>query len=89
MIYYGVSMKTDFLGGSLYTTFVIGSMSEVPALLFLNSVVDRFGRKPIFAVSYFVAAACMLSNCFLSTEGTLSIKHYEQPFSSKPCFLFK
>ncbi|VDD89715.1 unnamed protein product [Enterobius vermicularis] len=45
---------------SLYTTFVIGSMSEVPALLFLNSVVDRFGRKPIFAVSYFVAAACML-----------------------------
>lgn len=65
MIYYGVSMKTDFLGGSFYGTFIIGGFSEIPALLLIYFLVDRIGRKAILAGGYFIAAFCMLSNLLL------------------------
>uniref|UniRef100_A0A915PIM3 Major facilitator superfamily (MFS) profile domain-containing protein n=1 Tax=Setaria digitata TaxID=48799 RepID=A0A915PIM3_9BILA len=68
MIYYGVSMKTDFLGGDFYGTFIAGGMAEIPALLLLFVLIDRIGRKPLFAGGYFVAALCMLSNLLLPPE---------------------
>uniref|UniRef100_A0A0N5AN00 MFS domain-containing protein n=1 Tax=Syphacia muris TaxID=451379 RepID=A0A0N5AN00_9BILA len=73
MVYYGVSMKTDFLGGDLYFTFIIGSISEIPALLFLHFGADRIGRKPIFGGSYIVAAFCMLSNLLLPPDGNYRV----------------
>lgn len=69
MIYYGVSMKTDFLGGDFYMTFIVGGIAEVPALLLLYVLIDRVGRKPLFAGGYFVAALCMLSNLLLPAKG--------------------
>ncbi|VDM96737.1 unnamed protein product [Thelazia callipaeda] len=68
MIYYGVSMKTDFLGGDFYGTFIIGGLAEIPALILLFAYIDRIGRKPFFAGGYFVAALCMLSNLLLPTQ---------------------
>ncbi|VDK29051.1 unnamed protein product [Gongylonema pulchrum] len=68
MIYYGVSMKTDFLGGDFYATFIIGGVAEVPALLLLFAFIDKFGRKPFFAGGYFVAAVCMLTNLLLPAK---------------------
>ncbi|KAM3726018.1 Organic cation transporter protein [Dirofilaria immitis] len=68
MIYYGVSMKTDFLGGDFYGTFIIGGIAEIPALLLLFAFIDRIGRKPLFAGGYFLAALCMLSNLLLPSE---------------------
>lgn len=65
MIYYGVSMKTDFLGGNFYGTFIIGGFAEIPALIMLFFLMERLGRKPLFATGYFVAALCMLSNVLL------------------------
>lgn len=72
MIYYGVSMKTDFLGGDFYGTFICGGVAEIPALLLLFAFIDRIGRKPLFAGGYFLAALCMLSNLLLSSEGIFS-----------------
>lgn len=69
MIYYGVSMKTDFLGGDFYGTFVVGGVAEIPALLLLFMLIDRLGRKTLFAGGYFIASFCMLSN-LLSSSGT-------------------
>ncbi|VDK81415.1 unnamed protein product [Litomosoides sigmodontis] len=68
MIYYGVSMKTDFLGGDFYGTFISGGIAEIPALLLLFALIDRIGRKPLFAGGYFLAALCMLSNLLLPSE---------------------
>ncbi|KAL3982367.1 Sugar transporter family protein [Acanthocheilonema viteae] len=68
MIYYGVSMKTDFLGGDFYGTFISGGVAEIPALLLLFALIDRIGRKPLFAGGYFLAALCMLSNLILPSE---------------------
>ncbi|CAG9539950.1 unnamed protein product [Cercopithifilaria johnstoni] len=68
MIYYGVSMKTDFLGGDFYGTFISGGIAEIPALLLIFVLIDRIGRKPLFAGGYFLAALCMLSNLLLPSE---------------------
>lgn len=68
MVYYGVSMNTNFLGGNLYTTFVFGALMEVPAVLVVYFVVDRIGRKPLLAGGYIVAAICMLSNLAFTEE---------------------
>lgn len=68
MVYYGVSMNTNFLGGNLYTTFVFGALMEVPAVLVVFFVVDRIGRKPLLAGGYLVAALCMLSNLAFTEE---------------------
>ncbi|OZC11067.1 transporter, major facilitator family protein [Onchocerca flexuosa] len=68
MIYYGVSMKTDFLGGDFYGTFIIGGIAEIPALLLIFAFIDKIGRKPLFAGGYFLAALCMLSSLLLPAE---------------------
>uniref|UniRef100_A0A0M3K5A8 MFS domain-containing protein n=1 Tax=Anisakis simplex TaxID=6269 RepID=A0A0M3K5A8_ANISI len=65
MIYYGVSMKTDFMGGDLYATFIMGGFFEIPALVLIFLLVDRIGRKALLAGGYFVAAFCMLTNLIL------------------------
>uniref|UniRef100_A0A0N4ZWD5 MFS domain-containing protein n=1 Tax=Parastrongyloides trichosuri TaxID=131310 RepID=A0A0N4ZWD5_PARTI len=69
MIFYGVSMKPDFLGGDPYMAFIIGGIMEIPALLFMFFTVNRVGRKPLLAIGYFVCAACMLIS--------QSISHYQ------------
>ncbi|EFO22125.2 hypothetical protein LOAG_06361 [Loa loa] len=68
MIYYGVSMKTDFLGGDFYGTFISGGIAEIPALLLLFAFIDRIGRKRLLAGGYFLAALCMLSNLLLPSK---------------------
>jgi OCT family organic cation transporter-like MFS transporter 4/5 len=68
MVYYGMSMKTDFLGGDMYITFIFGGFVEIPALLLMFSIVDRVGRKTIICCGYSIAAICMLSNLWMNTE---------------------
>nr|CAD2201538.1 unnamed protein product [Meloidogyne enterolobii] len=68
MVYYGMSMKTDFLGGDMYTTFIFGGLVEIPALILMFSIVDRVGRKPIICCGYSIAAICMISNLWLNVE---------------------
>uniref|UniRef100_A0A915M9J7 Organic cation transporter n=1 Tax=Meloidogyne javanica TaxID=6303 RepID=A0A915M9J7_MELJA len=68
MVYYGMSMKTDFLGGDMYTTFIFGGLVEIPALILMFSIVDRIGRKPIICCGYSIAAICMISNLWLNVE---------------------
>lgn len=36
MVYYGLSMKSDILGGDLYVNFIIGGLIEMPALLLVR-----------------------------------------------------
>lgn len=71
MIYYGVSMKTDFLGGDFYGTFISGGVAEIPALLLVFALIDRIGRKPLLTGGYFLAALCMLTNLLLPSEGAV------------------
>ncbi|TMS37400.1 hypothetical protein L596_004337 [Steinernema carpocapsae] len=68
MIYYGVSMNTNFLGGNLYSTFIFGAVMEIPALFLVFLLIDRIGRKPLLAGGYLIAALCMLSNLVITDD---------------------
>uniref|UniRef100_A0A0N5C770 MFS domain-containing protein n=1 Tax=Strongyloides papillosus TaxID=174720 RepID=A0A0N5C770_STREA len=70
MIFYGVSMKPDFLGGDPYMTFIIGGFMEIPALLLMFFTVNKIGRKPLLAGGYLVSAGCMIISQFLSNFQT-------------------
>uniref|UniRef100_A0A914I9J6 Major facilitator superfamily (MFS) profile domain-containing protein n=1 Tax=Globodera rostochiensis TaxID=31243 RepID=A0A914I9J6_GLORO len=68
MLYYGMSMKTDFLGGDMYMTFIFGGLVEIPALFLMYLLVDRIGRKPIISGGFAIAALCMVSNLLLGEK---------------------
>uniref|UniRef100_A0A0N4Z4Y4 MFS domain-containing protein n=1 Tax=Parastrongyloides trichosuri TaxID=131310 RepID=A0A0N4Z4Y4_PARTI len=65
MVYYGVSMKPDFLGGDPYITFIFGGIMELPAMILVYFTIDRFGRKPLLGGGYLVCAFCMILSLFL------------------------
>ncbi|GMR48558.1 hypothetical protein PMAYCL1PPCAC_18753, partial [Pristionchus mayeri] len=66
MVYYGLSMKSDILGGDLYVNFIIGGFIEMPALLLVFLLLDRLGRRPIIVGGYSLAGICLLSNLLIS-----------------------
>uniref|UniRef100_A0A914QUF7 Major facilitator superfamily (MFS) profile domain-containing protein n=1 Tax=Panagrolaimus davidi TaxID=227884 RepID=A0A914QUF7_9BILA len=68
MLYYGISMNTNFLGGDLYLTFIFGGLSEFPALILTGVLVDRIGRKPVLIGGFITAAFAMLSSVVLDGE---------------------
>ena len=45
MVYYGVSLAADDLGGSLYTNFILISLVEFPAGVVAVYLLNTFGRK--------------------------------------------
>jgi len=50
MIFYGLSLSADDLGGSLYLNYILVSLVELPAILIAMYSCERFGRKTTIAV---------------------------------------
>eukprot|EP00795_Rhopilema_esculentum_P015781 gene15781-7079_t len=46
MVYYGISMASDNLGGNMYRDFVLTSLVEIPANILVIILGNRYGRKP-------------------------------------------
>lgn len=69
MVYYGISMKSDVFGGSLYVNFIAGGFIEMPALFMVYLLIDRVGRKYFLAAGYGIAGICLISNLFLKDTG--------------------
>ncbi|CEF60776.1 Solute carrier family 22 member 13 [Strongyloides ratti] len=65
MVYYGVSMKPDFLGGDPYIAFIFGGFMELPAMVLVYFTIDKFGRKPLLGGGYFFCAIFMIVSLFL------------------------
>ncbi|KAF8372678.1 hypothetical protein PRIPAC_79107 [Pristionchus pacificus] len=68
MVYYGLSMKSDILGGDMYVNFIIGGLIEMPALFLVFLFIDRIGRRKVLAIGYGLAGFCLLSNLLISPE---------------------
>uniref|UniRef100_A0A915EQD0 Major facilitator superfamily (MFS) profile domain-containing protein n=1 Tax=Ditylenchus dipsaci TaxID=166011 RepID=A0A915EQD0_9BILA len=68
MVYYGLSMNPNVLGGNLYVNFIFGGLMEIPAVLIVFLLVDKVGRKPLLAGGYLIASACALSSLVLSAD---------------------
>ncbi|CAI5443574.1 unnamed protein product [Caenorhabditis angaria] len=62
MMYYGLSMKSDVGGGSLFITFITSSLVEIPASLIVFVLIDRIGRRRLFSASIFLAGLLLMSN---------------------------
>ncbi|GMS95886.1 hypothetical protein PENTCL1PPCAC_18061, partial [Pristionchus entomophagus] len=66
MVYYGLSMKSDILGGDMYVNFIVGGLIEMPALFLVYLFIDRIGRRYVLAIGYGLAGVCLLSNLLIS-----------------------
>ncbi|KAL6733825.1 hypothetical protein Aduo_004440 [Ancylostoma duodenale] len=62
MMYYGLTMKSNLAGGSLYINFAISAAIEIPAIFVVFLLIDRIGRRWIVAISLSVAGICLVLN---------------------------
>ena len=65
MVYYGLSLAADDLGGSLYLNFVLVSLVELPASVFSIDFPTRFGRKKTTCGGILLAGLVTLSIAFI------------------------
>ncbi|CAJ0587932.1 unnamed protein product, partial [Mesorhabditis spiculigera] len=68
MTYYGLSIKPDVLGGDLHTSFILGGLIEMPALLIVYLTVDRIGRRPVLAGSFALTGITLLLNLVIPED---------------------
>jgi len=54
MVYYGVSLASDNLGGNMYRDFVLTSLVEIPANVLVIVLGNKLGRKPTSIWSMFI-----------------------------------
>ncbi|CAJ0607765.1 unnamed protein product [Cylicocyclus nassatus] len=62
MVYYGLTMKSDVGGGSLYVNFAISAAMELPGLIVLYLLMDRIGRRRLISCSLAIAGICLVLN---------------------------
>ncbi|XP_013381223.1 organic cation transporter protein [Lingula anatina] len=62
MVYYGLSLNVESLGGSLYLNFILMGAIEIPAYGSLVLIIDRLGRrKTLFFYMVTAGVACIVS----------------------------
>lgn len=62
-------MNTNFLGGDIYLTFLIGAVVEIPANLAIYFLIDRIGRKAIVMGGFTICALALGSNLLINALG--------------------
>uniref|UniRef100_A0A8R1I8B1 MFS domain-containing protein n=1 Tax=Caenorhabditis japonica TaxID=281687 RepID=A0A8R1I8B1_CAEJA len=62
MMYYGLTMRSDVGGGSLFVTFITSQLMELPAVIIVALLIDRLGRKIMYSGSIFTAGVLLLAN---------------------------
>jgi OCT family organic cation transporter-like MFS transporter 4/5 len=68
MLYYGLSLGTDNLGGDPYINFCIAGAVEIPAYILCMIILNPLGRKkPLFATMVIGGVACIASG-FIGME---------------------
>ncbi|ETN69509.1 transporter, major facilitator family protein [Necator americanus] len=73
MVYYGMALKPNVLGGDMYLNFIFAALVEIPALIIVCLTIDRIGRRIVTSAGYFLAGACLLVNFFLGDNVPLAV----------------
>lgn len=68
LVYYGIAHSAGDLGGDLYVNYVLGSLSEFPAIFIGMWSCNYFGRKPTINFTMFVASLCCIAVNFIPKE---------------------
>ncbi|PAV82450.1 hypothetical protein WR25_16268 [Diploscapter pachys] len=66
MVYYGMAMKANVLGGDIYWNFIFAAIIEIPAVIAVYFLIDRIGRRFLIALGFFLAGTCLIANWALS-----------------------
>ncbi|XP_013146966.1 PREDICTED: organic cation transporter protein-like [Papilio polytes] len=68
LVYYGLSINSTSLSGSMYLNFILTCAIEIPGNFAAVLILDRVGRKPTLSVGYFLSAACNITFAFLPSD---------------------
>jgi hypothetical protein len=73
LVYYGLSLTADDLGGSLYRNFALVSIMECPGLICGAYLSNKYGRKRTAIVPIFMAGVTCAAIPFAPTTGDLKL----------------
>lgn len=73
MVYYGISLASDELGGSMYLNFALISLMECPGNIMGAYFCNWFGRKKTAAIPMLMASVACILIPFVPTDGNLKI----------------
>jgi len=68
MVYYGISLASDNLGGDMYRDFVLTSLVEIPANILVVLCTNKFGRKPTVIYSMIVGGLACIGVAFIPND---------------------
>lgn len=77
MLYYGLTMKADLNGGSLYISYILSTLIELPGIVFIYTLINVLGRRLLLTISLLFCAGFLLANWALA------------PYGKHTCFGFK
>ncbi|CAI4228458.1 unnamed protein product [Auanema sp. JU1783] len=70
MVYYGLAMKANVLGGDIYINFIFSALIEIPALVVVYLLIDRLGRRILLSGGFFIAGTVLIINYLLGDIST-------------------
>ena len=73
LLYYGVYLAANNLGGYKYRDYIIISVSELPVVFLSIYLCERYGRKKISMLSMLFACVALLALSFIPARGNLKI----------------
>lgn len=73
LLYFGVSLAADDLGGSLYGNFILISLVEFPAGFAAIYLLNKIGRKKTIICTMFLGSAGCIGLSFTPTVGKIKI----------------
>ena len=69
MVYYGLSLAADDLGGNLYVNYILVSVIEFPAIASAIYFCDKFGRKKTILPSLLIGSISCILVAFIPNTG--------------------
>ncbi|XP_049871408.1 organic cation transporter protein-like [Pectinophora gossypiella] len=75
LVYYGLSINAIELSGNSYLNYIVVIVIEAPANICKLLLLDRYGRKKVIAVAYFLTGLILVNYGFVPA-GTWSIATY-------------
>ncbi|XP_055601971.1 organic cation transporter protein isoform X2 [Uranotaenia lowii] len=75
LVYYGLVLNMNSLGGNIYLNSAIAGVVEIPAIALAMYIINKTGKKWLFCATFFAAAlACLCAAFVEGNEDYLSIK---------------
>lgn len=65
LVYYGISLNTDVLGGDPYLNFLYFTLTELFAVLCSQLILERYGRKVPYLINFLLISVSLIAIGFV------------------------